>query len=81
MALVSLLDQAGGVCGPGQVLRDGGSQELEATHRFITLRLNHCWQMNYSDDVFHTFLDLDTVIYLSVYETVSSLLKASSKIS
>ena len=28
--LVSLLDQAGGVCGPGQVLRDGGSQELEA---------------------------------------------------
>ena len=31
---MSLLDQAGGVCGPGQVLRDGGSQELEAGDTF-----------------------------------------------
>uniref|UniRef100_A0A8C1X321 Protein kinase D4 n=1 Tax=Cyprinus carpio TaxID=7962 RepID=A0A8C1X321_CYPCA len=29
--------------------------------------------MNYSDDAFHTFLDLDTVIYLAVYGTVTSL--------
>ena len=43
------------------------------SRRFITLRLNHWWQMDYSDDAFHTFLDLDTVIYLPVYGTVSSL--------
>jgi len=41
--------------------------------RFIKLRLNHWWQMDYSDDAFHTFLDLDTVIYLAVYGTISSL--------
>ncbi len=28
---------------------------------FITLRLNHWWQMDYSDDVFYTFLGLDSV--------------------
>ena len=43
------------------------------SRRFITLQLNHWWQMDYYDDAFHTFLDLDTVIYLAVYGTVSSL--------
>ncbi len=37
------------------------------------LRLNHWWQMDYSDDVFHTFLGLDCVIYLAVNGTVTSL--------
>ncbi len=41
---------------------------------FITLRLNHWWQMDYFDDVFHTFLGLDSVIYLAVNGTVTSLL-------
>ncbi len=27
------------------------------------LRLNHWWQMEYSDYAFHIFLDLDSVIY------------------
>ena len=43
------------------------------SRRFITLQLNHWWQMDYSDDAFHTFLDLDTVIYLAVYGTVTDL--------
>ncbi len=38
-----------------------------------TLRLNHWWQMDYSDDVFHTFLGLDSVNYLAVNGTVTSL--------
>ncbi len=33
---------------------------------FITLRWNHWWQMDYFDDVFHTFLGLDSVTYLAV---------------
>ncbi len=33
---------------------------------FITLRLNHWWQMEYPGDAFHTFLDLDSVNYLAV---------------
>ncbi len=37
---------------------------------FIALRLNHWWQMDYFDDVFHTFLGLDSVIYLAVNGTV-----------
>ncbi len=40
---------------------------------FITFRLNHGWQMDYFDDVFHTFLGLDIVIYLAVNGTVTSL--------
>ncbi len=40
---------------------------------FIMLRLNHWWQMEYLGDVFHTFLDLDSVIYLAVNGTVTSL--------
>ncbi len=40
---------------------------------FIMLRLNHWWQIDYFDDVFHTFLDLDTGIYLAVNGTVTSL--------
>uniref|UniRef100_A0A9J8CFY1 Dipeptidyl-peptidase 4 n=1 Tax=Cyprinus carpio carpio TaxID=630221 RepID=A0A9J8CFY1_CYPCA len=32
------------------------------------------WQMEYSDDDFHPFMDLDTVIYLAVYGTVTGLL-------
>ncbi len=43
------------------------------SRRFITLRLNHWWQMEYSGDAFHTFLDLDSVIYLAVNGTVTSL--------
>ncbi len=50
------------------------------SRRFITVRLNHWWQMDYFDDVFHTFLGLDNTIYLAVNGTVTSLL-VSSKIS
>ncbi len=39
---------------------------------FITVRLNHWWQMDYFDDVFHTFLGLDSVNCLEV-GTVTSL--------
>ncbi len=42
--------------------------------RFITVRLNHWWQMDYSDNVFHTFLGLDSENYLAVNGTVTSLL-------
>ncbi len=37
------------------------------------VRLNHWWQMDYFDDAFHTFLGLDSVIYLAVNGTVTSL--------
>ncbi len=37
---MSLLDKAGGVCGPGQVLRDVGSQELEAGDTIINHPVN-----------------------------------------
>ncbi len=40
------------------------------SRRFKTLRLNHWWQMEYPGD---TFLDLDSVIYLTVNGTVTSL--------
>ncbi len=40
---------------------------------FITFRLNHWWQMDYFNDVFHTFLCLDSVIYLAVNGTVTRL--------
>ncbi len=40
---------------------------------FITLRLNHWWQMDYSDDVFYTFLGLDGVNCLAGNGTVTSL--------
>ncbi len=43
------------------------------SRRFITLRLNHWWQMEYSGDAFHTFLGLNSVIYLAVNGTVTSL--------
>ncbi len=43
------------------------------SHRFIMLRSNHWWQMEYPGDVFHTFLDLDSVIYLAVNGTITSL--------
>ncbi len=38
------------------------------------LRLNHWWQMDYFDDVFHTFLGLDIVNCLPVNGSVTSLL-------
>ncbi len=44
------------------------------SRRFITLRLNHWWQMEYSGDAFNTFLDLDSATYLAVNGTVTSLL-------
>ncbi len=40
---------------------------------FITLRLNHWCHMDYFVDVFHTFLGLDSVYYLAVNGTVTSL--------
>ncbi len=43
------------------------------SRRFITLRLNHWWQMEHYGDAFHTFQDLDSVIYLAVNGTVTSL--------
>ncbi len=44
------------------------------SRRFIKFRLNHWWQMDYFDKVFHTFLCLDSVNYLAVNGTVTSLL-------
>ncbi len=44
------------------------------SRRFIKFRLNHGWQINYFDDDFHTFLGLDSVIYLAVNGAVTSLL-------
>ncbi len=43
------------------------------SRRFITFRLYHWWQIDYFDDVFHTFLGLDSVIYLAVNGTVTNL--------
>ncbi len=40
---------------------------------FIMLRLNHWWQIDYFDYVFHTFLGLDSVNCLAVNGTVTSL--------
>ncbi len=41
---------------------------------FIALRLNHWWQMDYSDNVFfYTFLGLDSVNCLAVNGTVTNL--------
>ncbi len=51
------------------------------SRRFITFRLNHWWQMEYPSDAFHSFLDLDSVTYLAVNRTVTSLPVLSSKIS
>ncbi len=38
-----------------------------------TLWLKHWWQMEYPGDAFHTFLDLDSAIYLAVNGTVTNL--------
>ncbi len=43
------------------------------SRRFIKVKLNHWWQMDYFDDVFYTFLSLDSVIFLAVNGTVTSL--------
>ncbi len=43
------------------------------SRRFIKFRLNHWWQMDYFEDVFYTFLGLDSVIYLAVNGTDTSL--------
>ncbi len=42
------------------------------SRRFIKFRLNHWWQMDYFEDVFYTFLCLDSVIYLAVNGTDTS---------
>ncbi len=34
----------------------------------------HLWQMDYFDDAFHTFLGFDSIIYLAVNGTVTSLM-------
>ncbi len=39
----------------------------------IKFRLNPGWQMDYFDNAFHTFLGLDSVLYLVVNRTVTSL--------
>ncbi len=44
------------------------------SRRFIKFRLNHWWQMEYSGDAFHSFLGLDSVIYLAVNGTVTNLM-------
>ncbi len=41
--------------------------------RIIKFRLHVWWQMDYFDDVFHTFMDLDSAIYYAVNGTVTSL--------
>ncbi len=43
------------------------------SRRFITVRLNHWWQMDYFGDAFHTFLDLDSENYFAVNGTVTNL--------
>ncbi len=43
------------------------------SRRFITVGLKHGWQMDYFDDVFHTFLDFDRVNYLAINGTVTSI--------
>ncbi len=43
------------------------------SRRFIKFRLNLWWQMDYSDDAFHTFTDVDSAIYYAVNGTVTSL--------
>ncbi len=40
---------------------------------FIKFILNHWWQMDYFDDAFHSFLCLDSVIYLVVNGTDTNL--------
>ncbi len=45
----------------------------QLSRSFITLWLNHWWHKEYSGDAFHTFLDLDSVIYMTVNGTVTSL--------
>ncbi len=37
--------------------------------KFITVRLNHWWQMEYFGNAFHTFLDLDSENDLAVNGT------------
>jgi len=37
------------------------------SHRFIPLRLNHCSQMDYFNDVFTTFLGLESGGCVTVY--------------
>ncbi len=48
-------------------------QYKKYSRHFITVRLNHWWQMEYPGDAFHTFLGLGSVIYLAVNGTVTSL--------
>ncbi len=45
----------------------------KCSRHFITFRLNHWWQMDYSIYVFHTFLGLDSVNCLAVNGTVTNL--------
>ncbi len=45
---------------------------------FVHKKCSRCfikfrWRMDYSKDVFHTFLGIDSVIYLAVNETVTNL--------
>ncbi len=43
------------------------------TDTLFSFKSKRKWQMDYFDNVFHTFLGLDSVIYLSVNGTVTSL--------
>ncbi len=40
---------------------------------FVKLQLKHWWQMDYFDNVFHTFMGLESVNSLAVNGTVTSL--------
>ncbi len=47
--------------------------QKRCSRRFIKFRLNHWWQIDYSDNAFHTFMGLDSAIYYAVNGTVTSL--------
>ncbi len=42
-----------------------------------TFWLNHWWQMDYFDDTYHTFLGLDSAIYLAVNRILNCVLKTN----
>ncbi len=48
--------------------------QKKGSRHFIKFRLNHWWQMDYSDDAFYNFLGLDSGNYLAVNGTVTNLL-------
>ncbi len=49
--------------------------QKKCSRRFSKFRLNHGWQMDYIDNVFHTLMNLNLldIIYLAVNGTVTRL--------